>query len=129
MSGIEELHPAQALARIEAGALMIDVRESHERALGMAAPARGISRADLERDPAASLPDPDAEVVLICARGGRSMAVAQRLAGLGYRRLASVVGGTDAWRAAGLALTPAAADEDFLERYSRHLLLPQVGLE
>ena len=123
---IREITPAEALA---SGRLIIDVREAHERALGMAAGAQGIAKSDLERAPAASIGSLDTPVALICAKGGRSLAAAQRLEQLGYRNLTSVAGGTDAWRAAGLPMTEAGADADFLERYSRHLLLPQVGLD
>lgn len=125
---IEEIPPQEAHLRQGRGAILVDVRESHERAIGMAMDAIGIARAELEAEPSATLPNPDAEIVLICARGGRSLAAAQFLATSGYRRLASVIGGTDAWCEAGLPMTPAVADADFLDRYSRHLLLPQVGL-
>jgi molybdopterin/thiamine biosynthesis adenylyltransferase/rhodanese-related sulfurtransferase len=126
---IEELTPPQAQRRVAAGARLIDVRESHERALGMAAGAEGIAKTLLEADPRAALSDLDAEIVLICARGQRSLAAANALVAAGYVRVASVAGGTEAWRSAGLPLTEPGADADFLERYSRHLLLPQVGLE
>jgi len=39
-----------------------------------------------------------------------------------------VVGGFEAWKAAGLPVAGTSEDADFLERYSRHLRLPQVGL-
>lgn len=133
-SDIEEIQPHEAHRRQQRGAILVDVRESHERALGMALDAIGIARSKLEADPSATLPNSDAEIVLICAKGGRSLAAAQWLATRGYRRLASVTGGTDAWRDASLPMnTPganaAAVDSDFLDRYSRHLLLPQVGIE
>jgi molybdopterin/thiamine biosynthesis adenylyltransferase len=57
------------------------------------------------------------------------MLAAQALAAQGYTRLASVSGGFAAWQRAGLPLAGAPADADFMERYSRHLRLPQVGLE
>jgi molybdopterin/thiamine biosynthesis adenylyltransferase/rhodanese-related sulfurtransferase len=126
---IEEITPAEAHARMRRGARLVDVREAHERALGMAEDAIGIARDALEADPASTLPDPQAEALLICARGARSLAAARALSARGYSRLASVAGGTEAWREAGLPMTRPVADGDFLERYSRHLLLPQVGLE
>lgn len=126
---IEEISPQEAEHRVARGARFVDVREDHERALGMARGAVGIARARLEAAPGETLPDPSIDVVLICARGGRSLAAAQVLATKGYQRLSSVTGGTDAWRAAGLPISQPAADADFLERYSRHLLLPQVGLD
>ena len=68
---IRILSPNQAHARQRAGALLVDVRAAHERALGMAEDALGIAREDLQADPATHLPDLDAEVLLICQRGAR----------------------------------------------------------
>ncbi|HSD16584.1 MAG TPA: molybdopterin-synthase adenylyltransferase MoeB [Thermomonas sp.] len=126
---IRHLSPNQAHARQRAGALLVDVRAAHERALGMAAEALGIAREDLQADPAATLPGIDAEVLLICQRGARSLQVAGVLEARGYRNLSSVDGGTDAWDAAGLPMHRADVDADFSERYSRHLRLPDVGLD
>ena len=126
---IRNLLPNDALLRQRAGAVLVDVRAAHERALGMAVEALGIAREDLQADPAMHLPDLDAEVLLICQRGARSQQVAEVLAARGYRNLASVEGGTDAWDAAGLPMRRADVDADFSERYSRHLRLPDVGLD
>ncbi|MEO5629263.1 MAG: molybdopterin-synthase adenylyltransferase MoeB [Thermomonas sp.] len=126
---IKQLSPVDALARLRAGALLIDVRSEHERALGMADGARGIERTELEADPGAYLPDPETEILLLCQRGQRSQQVAMTLQARGYCNLASVVGGTEAWDGAGLPMQRANVDADFSERYSRHLRLPEVGLE
>ncbi len=126
---IHSLSPSEAHVRQRIGAVLIDVRGAGERALGMAEGARGIAREDLETDPQAHLPDVDAEVLLLCQRGVRSRQVAEFLAARGYRNLASVEGGTEAWQAAGLPMQKAEVDADFGERYSRHLRLPGVGLE
>ncbi|RZA21670.1 MAG: molybdopterin-synthase adenylyltransferase MoeB [Lysobacteraceae bacterium] len=125
---IHILSPNQALARQRGGALLIDLRGAHERALGMAEGAQGIARDELEADPQAHLPDPGAEILLLCQRGVRSRQLAEFLEARGYRNLASVEGGTDAWDAAGLPMRRADVDADFSERYSRHLRLPDVGL-
>mgnify|MGYP002393302477 CR=1 FL=1 len=122
------LSPAVAYARQQAGALLIDVRAVHERALGMAEGALGILREDLLKNPAAYLPSHDAEILLLCQAGMRSLACVQALQALGYRNLASVDGGTRAWEAAGLPMCKPDIDADFGERYSRHLRLPEVGL-
>jgi molybdopterin/thiamine biosynthesis adenylyltransferase/rhodanese-related sulfurtransferase len=130
MSGIEELTPAQALARLSGGGLLIDVREPGEHALGLPAAALAVPRAELEQQPQRWAPDPDALVVLVCASGVRSRLAAEALQARGYSRLASVVGGFQRWRSEGLPERAGASeDADFLERYSRHLRLPQVGLE
>ncbi|WP_411850771.1 molybdopterin-synthase adenylyltransferase MoeB [Stenotrophomonas sp. LGBM10] len=132
MSTVPEITPAEARQRLTHGALLIDIRDAHERASGMAEGALGIARGDLQAEPAAHLPVLDREVVLICQSGKRSMEAAVVLAGLGYTRVASVHGGTTAWRAADLPLVQplqSDAERDFNERYSRHLLLPQVGVD
>lgn len=124
---IEEISPAEALRRQRAGVVLIDVRESHERATGFAEGARGIAKAELEAQPVAELPSLDVEVMLICQSGRRSLQAAQVLREAGYVRVASVEGGTTRWIAEGLPLTRPEGDFDFYDRYSRHLRLPEVG--
>jgi molybdopterin/thiamine biosynthesis adenylyltransferase len=126
---IRELTPAEALDRARTGAFLVDVRAQHERALGMAEGALGVERAQLEAAPASHFPAFDVEIVLICQSGTRSQLAAQALQAQGYRNLASVAGGTSAWLAAGLPMIRPQLDPDFSERYSRHLRLPEVGLE
>lgn len=128
---IRELSPLQSLTRQRAGAVLIDVRAEYERAPGMAEGALGIERSQLESSPEMHLPDLDAEILLICQGGLRSRQVAASLEKSGYQNLASVNGGTTAWEAAALPMIrpDADADADFSERYSRHLRLPEVGLD
>ena len=125
---IRELSPSEAHARQRAGAVLVDVRAAHERAFGMAGAALGVSGEELKVNPAGHLPDPAVEILLICQGGRRSLQAAQALAALGYRNVSSVAGGTDAWQADGLPMQRADMDDDFGDRYSRHLRLPEVGL-
>ncbi len=126
---IPEITPSEAHLRVSQGAVLIDVREDHERETGMAEGALGIARAELEREPGLHIRDPDRELILICQSGGRSMLAAEVLQQLGYARIASVRGGTGRWILDGLPVTRPAVeiDHDFHDRYSRHLLLPEVG--
>ncbi|WP_222564463.1 molybdopterin-synthase adenylyltransferase MoeB [Novilysobacter antarcticus] len=124
------LTPTQAHARQKAGAILVDTREAHERARGMAASAVGVAGPDLEAAPEGVIPRTDSEVLLICEVGARSLASARALTAAGYSNVASVEGGTRRWRAEGLPITEPQIDpdeRDFNERYSRHLLLPEVG--
>jgi len=123
-----ELDPVEAQLRQRGGALLVDVREAHERALGMADGARGIALGELVESPAALL-DANAEILLICQSGKRSMRAAQALLDAGFARVASVRGGTARWRDEGLPMREPELDADFAERYSRHLRLQDVGLE
>ncbi|MGY1409534.1 MULTISPECIES: molybdopterin-synthase adenylyltransferase MoeB [unclassified Luteimonas] len=125
----KEITPRDASYRLAQGAVLVDVRDDHERELGMAQGALGVARDELEAAPHQYLPGPDAEIVLICQTGGRSMLAAEQLLRRGYQRVFSVRGGTLMWQAEGFPLTRPAGtvDQDFHERYSRHLRLPEIG--
>ncbi|HHW4680865.1 MAG TPA: molybdopterin-synthase adenylyltransferase MoeB [Xylella taiwanensis] len=130
MMSMTELTPHQARSLIARGAAFIDVRQPYERVSGQAEGALGIDQATLEANATTHLPDINAEIVLICQSGQRSRHTGQRLQAAGYRRLYSVAGGTDAWREAGLQLrrpTLTTDEQDFMERYTHHLRLPQIG--
>ena len=133
---IQEIQPRQALDRQRRSAVLIDVREAHERALGMAEGALGIAMGELIAAAAQHLPDTAVEVLLICQSGMRSLRTAEALMAQGYANVASVAGGTARWAAESLPMAKPVGDidaegvdADFAERYSRHLRLPQVGLE
>jgi molybdopterin/thiamine biosynthesis adenylyltransferase/rhodanese-related sulfurtransferase len=125
-----EVTPAEAVDRMRAGAVLVDVREAHERASGHAQGALGIAKAELEADPTIALPDRDAPILVICQSGGRSLQATKALLASGYNDVHSVIGGTTRWIAEGLPLSKPAADfdADYHERYSRHLKLPEVGV-
>lgn len=131
MTAIPEPAPQDARDRQRRGSLLVDVREPHEHATGMAEGALALPMGALLADPAAHLPDRDAEILLICQSGRRSMIAATALTEQGYADVASVAGGTARWIAEGLptVLPDAGIDADFAERYSRHLRLPQVGID
>ena len=129
---IRAISPDDVASWLAEGAVFIDVREDHERASGQAAGARGVAKAQLLAEPDRHLADRDAPVVLICQMGGRSMDAARALEAAGYTRLASVEGGTQRWQDEGRPMVrPDMSGEtiDFHERYSRHLLLQEVGVE
>ena len=129
---IRAISPDDVASWLAEGAVFIDVREDHERARGQAAGARGVAKAQLLAEPDRRLADRDAPVVLICQMGGRSMDAARALEAAGYTRLASVEGGTQRWQDEGRPMVRpdmSAETIDFNERYSRHLLLQEVGVE
>jgi len=127
VSSIERISPAEALRRQQHGAVLIDVREDNERAAGKPAGAIGVPLASLAARIAKIAFDRNAEVVLSCASGQRSLRAAATLHELGYTRVASVDGGFLRWNAEGLPIDAGLLDADAAERYSRHLLLPEVG--
>ncbi|SYZ56339.1 molybdopterin-synthase adenylyltransferase MoeB [Xanthomonas arboricola pv. juglandis] len=127
-----DISPANARLRALQGALLVDIRQLHERAGGQAEGALAIAQRDLETAPAQHLSEQAREIVLICQSGKRSAHTAEILRAQGYTQVSSVLGGTAAWTSAGLPLVRPNLppdEQDFLERYSRHLRLPQVGLE
>ena len=125
-----DIPPRQARERQRQGALLVDIRDAHERVSGQAEGALAIARGELEADPARHLSGPAAEVLLICQLGKRSQATAAALRAAGFGNVRSVAGGTQRWAEEGLPLVRpqlAAEEADFLERYSRHLRLAEVG--
>ena len=123
---VEQVTPLQAQERQRHGALLIDVREDDERAGGMAEGAVGIARAALGQR-IAEAAGYDRPLLTICATGQRSLLAAETLRQLGYAQVASVSGGLRRWQADGLPVSAGAFDADAADRYSRHLLLPEVG--
>lgn len=124
---IREIPPQEAVRRQQAGAMLLDVRETFEHATGMAAGAVPLPRGELAQRIGAVAPDKATEILAICAHGQRSLLAAQTLLQMGYTNLASVAGGTVRWIEEGLPMARAGGDEDFYDRYSRHLRLPEVG--
>lgn len=127
---ITEIDTAAASARIDAGALVLDVREPDEFEQGALAGAVHIPRGHLEAQIESRLPDKDAEVVVYCAGGVRSAFAARTLGELGYGNVASMDGGFGRWKDEGRPwVTPVQLSAEQKIRYQRHLLLPEVGVE
>jgi molybdopterin/thiamine biosynthesis adenylyltransferase/rhodanese-related sulfurtransferase len=130
-SEIREITPAEADAlRQRGGIALVDVRETSEWDQGHVPGARHISKSYVEQEIEAAVPDRTTPVVLYCAGGIRSLFAAQTLRGMGYEDVASISGGFGAWKSQGLEWTqPVRLTETQRQRYSRHLLIPEVGSE
>jgi sulfur-carrier protein adenylyltransferase/sulfurtransferase len=124
---VPEISPKEAFARQAQGALLIDVREDHERAAGMPAGALPISRGFLELRIEDHEPDRDRPILAVCASGRRSLLASEALQRMGYRHVSSVAGGFERWKNEGLPIHAGSLDTDSAERYARQLQLPQVG--
>jgi sulfur-carrier protein adenylyltransferase/sulfurtransferase len=117
-------------ARLDAGAAieLLDVREDDEVEAGIVPGAAHLSRAHFESRVEDVLPDKDAEIVVYCASGVRSAFSARTLKELGYTRVTSLQGGFARWKELGLDIAvPRKLDAAQRDRYSRHLILPEVG--
>src|SRR5829696_3454849 len=127
---IKELTPAEVDALPGGGAAVIDVREDSEWDQGHLPGAVHISKSYVEQQIEAAVPDRDSEVILYCAGGVRSLFAAQTLQQMGYTNVASMSGGFQQWKGAGLPWeAPTVLTADQKQRYSRHLLIPEVGAD
>jgi molybdopterin/thiamine biosynthesis adenylyltransferase/rhodanese-related sulfurtransferase len=132
-SQIDEVDPAdvhEVMANGN-GVALIDVRETHEFEAGHLPGARHVPRGHLESQIEGAAPDRDQRVILYCASGNRSALAAHTLREqLGYGHVESMRGGITLWKDRGYEVeVPKALSAEQRERYSRHLLIPEVGLE
>jgi rhodanese-related sulfurtransferase len=99
---VKEITVDQARARLAANpkAVLVDVREDREWDQQHAAQALHLGKGILERDLEKSIPDPDAEIIMYCGGGYRSVLTAATAMKMGYRRVSSVIGGYKAILAA-----------------------------
>ena len=127
-SAIAETDPAGAETAVAKGATLLDVREPDETAQGVVPGSVLIVRGNLEAQVEARIPDKETELVVMCAGGVRSAFAAKTLMELGYTNVISMDGGFNRWKDEGRSwVTPKTLDADQRNRYSRHILLPEIG--
>jgi sulfur-carrier protein adenylyltransferase/sulfurtransferase len=133
---IKELDPREVHDSVHAngngaGPVLVDVREQHEYEESHIPGAIHVPRGHLESRIEGKVGDKSQPVVLYCASGQRSALAAHTLQSLlGYDDVASMTGGITLWKDRGFEVeTPRALDADQKNRYSRHVLLPEVGIE
>jgi molybdopterin/thiamine biosynthesis adenylyltransferase/rhodanese-related sulfurtransferase len=108
--------------------VLIDIRERDEYEQGFIPKAEWIPRGFLEMRVEDLVPERDREIILYCAGGNRSALAARSLGELGYSRVTSMAGGFRAWKNAGHKFErPRSLTPDQVKRYSRHIMLPEVG--
>jgi molybdopterin/thiamine biosynthesis adenylyltransferase/rhodanese-related sulfurtransferase len=107
---------------------LVDVREQHEFNAGYIPGAVHIPRGFLEIQAEGKLPDRKAPIVVYCAGGTRSAFAARTLTDLGYENVLSANPGFVRWKDLRYPMeTPPSLTESQRDRYSRHLMLPEVG--
>ncbi len=110
--------------------VLLDIREKEEIALGYIQGSLFLPQGRVKEEVEALLPDKNVPIVVYCAGGIRSLVAAKLMKEKGYAHVYSMTKGINGWKEAGFEvagdseLTP-----DQLTRYSRHLLLKEVGLE
>jgi molybdopterin/thiamine biosynthesis adenylyltransferase/rhodanese-related sulfurtransferase len=123
-----EIEPARAHELLASSdpPVLVDIREAWELESGRIDGSEHIPMAELgeklERHRQRSL-------VLYCAHGNRSLRAAKAFSERGYHDVVSIAGGITAWAEAGLPVElPGGLDEAQRVRYSRHLLIPEIGV-
>ena len=126
-SEIDECTPREAAARSDEPAFL-DVRERDEWEEGHIPGAVWIPRGNLEGRIEQALPDRDRPVIVYCAGGSRSAFATQTLEQLGYTSVVNLAGGFTDWKRNGFPTQlPRTLGPEQHARYSRHLLIPEVG--
>jgi len=128
---IDEVDPSEVKELIDEGVAVVDVREAEEFAAGHLPGAKHVPRSYLETRIEAIVPDRSTQVILYCASGNRSAFGARTLTQeMGYEHVRSMTGGITLWKDRGYAVeVPRALTSEQRERYSRHLLIPEIGVD
>jgi sulfur-carrier protein adenylyltransferase/sulfurtransferase len=130
---IAEVDPKDVHTTINNGneAVVVDVREQHEFEQSHLPGAVHVPRGHLESRIEGAAPDKAQRVILYCASGNRSALAADTMHRLlGYENVESMTGGITLWKDRGYDVdVPRSLTAEQRERYSRHLLIPEVGLE
>ena len=129
---VQEITPQEAYEELQSGdaPVLIDTREPHEHAEVRIEGSKLIPPAMVPGEIGSVVPDKSQRILVQCRSGARSAAAAETLIDMGYEDVVNVGGGILEWEAQGLPtasdanLTPAQRD-----RYSRHTLLPEVGVD
>jgi sulfur-carrier protein adenylyltransferase/sulfurtransferase len=130
-SQIDEVDPAAAREQLSNGAVLVDVREPEEWAAGHIPGAKHVPKSYLETRIEGAVPDHSQHVILYCASGNRSAWATRTLTeDLGYEHVENMTGGFTLWKDRGYEVElPKSLTAEQRDRYSRHLLLPEVGPE
>jgi molybdopterin/thiamine biosynthesis adenylyltransferase/rhodanese-related sulfurtransferase len=108
--------------------VLVDVREKHEWNEGHLPGAIHVPRGYLELQIEEAVPDKSKTIVLYCAGGVRSLMAGVTLQQMGYQNPISMSGGFGQWKGNGYPFVqPRTMSEAQSKRYSRHLLIPEVG--
>ncbi len=128
---ISEIDTEEAARRIAGGGtVVLDVREPDEFEQGTLAGVVHIPRGHLEAQVETRIVDKTAPVIVYCAGGVRSAFAAKTMQELGYQNVVSMAGGFGRWKDEGRPWkTPTLLSAEQRNRYQRHLLLPEVGVE
>jgi molybdopterin/thiamine biosynthesis adenylyltransferase/rhodanese-related sulfurtransferase len=121
---------APAAAALADGPVFVDVRDREEWDVGHIPGALHVQRGWLESRIEQAVPDRSRPLVVYCSSGNRSAFATRALEELGYEDVRNLAGGFTEWKRNGFPVQlPRSLDADKRARYSRHLLIPEVGEE
>jgi len=124
---VEETHQ---LLEKKGDIVLLDIREKQEIVLGYIKGATFLSQGLLSEKVESLLPDKNISVVVYCAGGIRSLAATKVMKERGYTHVFSMAKGIDGWKKAGYeVVSDSELTPEQLTRYSRHLLLKEIGME
>jgi molybdopterin/thiamine biosynthesis adenylyltransferase/rhodanese-related sulfurtransferase len=128
---IEEIQPFEAAEEVDGGdVVLIDTREPHEYQEAHLEGGRLVPPGLLSDQIESAAPDKSARTILYCRSGNRSALAAAQMQAMGYDNVASMEGGILSWQEQGLPVVAARGmTAEQRERYSRHTLLPEVGVD
>jgi rhodanese-related sulfurtransferase len=92
---VREITIEQARERLKQNpkAVLLDVREDNEWQNGHAVEATHLGKGILERDLEGMFPDPNTEIIMYCGGGYRSVLTCDAAQKMGYKNVASLMGG------------------------------------
>ncbi|MHB1572262.1 MAG: molybdopterin-synthase adenylyltransferase MoeB [Solirubrobacteraceae bacterium] len=130
-SRIAEVDPSSVRDQLSNGAVVIDVREPEEWSTGHLPGAKHVPKSYFESRIEGTVSDRGQHVILYCQSGNRSAWAARTMIeDLGYENVESMTGGFTLWKDRGYEVqVPRSMTAEQRDRYSRHLLLPEVGTE
>jgi molybdopterin/thiamine biosynthesis adenylyltransferase/rhodanese-related sulfurtransferase len=128
---VEEIEPFEAAQELEGGdVVLIDTREPHEYQEAHLDGGKLVPPGLLGDEIATAAPNKSARTIVYCRSGNRSYKAAEQMEALGYTDVASMAGGILAWQEQGLPVLAAEGmTPEQRDRYSRHTLLPEVGVD
>jgi adenylyltransferase/sulfurtransferase len=124
---VEEAHE---LLQKKEPIVLLDIREKEEIALGYIEGSTFLPQGLLSERVENLLPDKSVPIIVYCAGGIRSLAAAKLMGEKGYTHVFSLTKGINGWKEAGYeVVSDSGLTPDQLTRYSRHLMLKEVGME
>ncbi len=125
-----DVHQVNDAIQSGEGGMVLDIRERDEFSQGYIPTSVHVPRGFLELRIEKLARNHDEPIILYCAGGIRSALAARSLEEMGYTGVVSMSGGFAHWKNAGYKIVQERLlSEDEMQRFSRHIMLPEIGEE